>query len=151
VPLATAATVLVLVLGTYAVMAGGSGTGGGPDRDRRAIDVPAPPIPTVHAVATDLAPQTARITGYRVTDRTLTISYTVSDRGCTRLVVRPLVRESAQSVTVLLQRTPAPELQLIACPTMPYEESTVAELTAPLGDRVVRDAASDDAVVSALR
>jgi hypothetical protein len=147
VPVATGLGVLVLLLGTYAVMAGGSGGGIGPDHDRRAIDPPAPPLPTVLPQLLTLGPGTATITGYRTSARWLTIAFTVIDRECTKLVIEPAVRESAKAVTIVLQRAPTPEAQLFACPTSPLTETADVVLSAALGARVVRDAVNGDALV----
>jgi hypothetical protein len=150
VPASTALGILVLLFGMYAVVAGGSGAGVGPDHDRRGIDVPLPPLPTAQAQAVILGHGSAEITGYQASARRLTLTYTVQDRECTKLVIEPVVRESGKAVTIGLTRVPVPDMQLYACPTGPLTETADVVLSAALGNRVVRDAANLDAVVPVL-
>src|SRR4029077_15165115 len=118
------------------------GSGGGPDHDRD-IAVPDPPIPTVVAHETVLAPSMVAITGYQARARTLTIDYTVHSRECSMIVVEANVSETPQAVTVQLERAPSPEQQFVTCPKGPFDDSVDVSLAAPVGNRVVRDAAQE--------
>src|SRR5262245_57438697 len=90
-PLAVALYVFALLFGTHAAFTSGGGGGGGPDRNT----VPEPPLPTVVAHATILPPAMVAVRGYRTSARTLTITFTVLSKECSRLVIEPDVRETA--------------------------------------------------------
>src|SRR5262245_19948108 len=108
---AVAAYVFALLLG-LPLLFEPDGTGFGPDRDRRGVDGPLPPLPTVVEQAFTLDAHTAQLLGYRVTDRRLTLEYLVKTVSCNRLVVEPDLSETKNAVSVLLRRVPAPEMKL---------------------------------------
>lgn len=77
----------------------------------------------------------------------LAINYTIGVPECYGKIGVPVVEETARSVTVTLTRVPPQDNEDVACIDIALLKSVDIELSAPLGERLVRDGSFDGVVV----
>lgn len=77
----------------------------------------------------------------------LAVNYAIGVPECYGKIGAPVVEETARSVTVTLTRVPPLGNDDVACIDIALLKSVDIELSAPLGDRLVRDGAFDGVVV----
>jgi hypothetical protein len=147
-PVAASLAVLAVVTGTWALAGPGDRT---PAAHRSPLPTVAPdafvggPPRTPASGRTHPAltvPNGVPIDRYSVTDPThLLLSYTIGVTGCSGAIDRPVVRESARTVTVTLLRRPG-RTSSGGCPSLSLMEATPVTLSGPLQGRQVLDGAT---------